>query len=276
MLVFAASLLSSAVLADDLAEIKGYHAVATRTIEATPDQIQVVVGNFETWKDWSAWGKAMDPEAQWTYAGAAGAVGHRMTWDGPKVKQGSMTWTATPPAAPYAFDLTFGRSDKVSGQGRLTLTPGAGGTVVTWEMAGKMGPVSRLLFAKKASKVIGADFEKGLTTLEGVVEAQAAAARAQAKAGAEARAKEAEAAAAVAQIEASKKVAAHKGLDAALTEAKAKAAAAKKKDKAAAEAALVAAQAAADKAGAEASAAQSAAEAARKAADAALAAAAAI
>jgi len=154
----------------------------TREIEAPSALVWSVVSNYQTWKDWTVWNPEKDPEATWTYEGKAGEVGHSTEWAGPRLGKGKMVSTRAVANTSWQYDLYFNGKDK-SYPGGLTLHESNGTTTVAWSFNMKMGGLGAVLFGKKISKMIAADFAGGLENLEEQVEAAHAAARLEAAEG---------------------------------------------------------------------------------------------
>jgi Polyketide cyclase / dehydrase and lipid transport len=166
--------LSFPAFAGEITDIKGWMADQSKAMAASPEIVLATAADLTTWKEWTAWSAKADPEAKWTYTGEANTVGHGMSWDGPELGQGTMTITEVSDQG-YKFDLLFGKSKKVN-KGRITVKPTDKGSDVQWVTAGPMGPLGRLFFKRKVSKMLGADFETGLSNLKPLVEAEQAAA----------------------------------------------------------------------------------------------------
>ena len=71
------------------------------------------------------------------------------------------------------IELAFLKPMRNTQQVEFVLTPNGAGTEVTWRMSGQHEGVLMNLFSKVVSmdKLIGKDFEKGLTRLKAVAEA---------------------------------------------------------------------------------------------------------
>lgn len=149
----------------DSPDIKGWKVTREVTVQAPADTVWTLAADYNTWPEWTNWGKERDPEAQWTFEGEAGSVGHAMSWDGPKLKTGGMTVTATEEMC-MEYDLFFGKAKKPNAGYIVVSSTGDDVSKVTWHSAGHMGGLSRMLFAGAAEKAIGADFDAGLVKLD--------------------------------------------------------------------------------------------------------------
>ena len=81
-----------------------------------------------------------------------------------------MSFTAVEAPSRVAYELSFPEFDSTS-SGDLRFEPSAGGTRVTWTMKGDMGgnPVMHW-FALFMDRMVGPDFEAGLTNLKAEAE----------------------------------------------------------------------------------------------------------
>ncbi len=140
------------------------------SIAANAEVIHGLVDDFHRWSSWSPW-EDLDPAMQRSYSGPERGVGARYAWKGNrKVGEGSMEITGLAPDA-VDIELRFLRPWNATNQVRLQLTPTTTGTDVTWTMRGEhvglMGLLSRVM---PLDKMVGKDFEKGLTRLKAVAE----------------------------------------------------------------------------------------------------------
>ena len=142
------------------------------TINAPAEKIFSLINDLHNWAAWSPWEK-LDPMMKKTHEGAAAGVGAIYYWNGNnKVGEGRMTITESRPSSHISIKLEFLRPMKATNQTVFTLTANSDGTTVEWAMTGKNN------FAGKAfalfmnmDKMVGKDFEKGLSQLKAVAEA---------------------------------------------------------------------------------------------------------
>jgi hypothetical protein len=140
------------------------------TIAADGDAIHTLVDDFHEWSKWSPW-EDLDPQMQRWFTGADKGVGAHYAWKGNRrAGEGSMEITGLTAEA-VDIRLRFVKPWKATNQVQLALRPAATGTDVTWTMRGEhvgyMGWLSRVM---PMDKMVGKDFEKGLTRLKAVVE----------------------------------------------------------------------------------------------------------
>lgn len=145
----------------------------SETIAASPTDVFAKVGNLAGWDEWSPWAE-MDPDMDKSYSGTAGEVGSHYAWSGNrKVGQGEMTITAVEPNESITIDLKFLKPFKSENVTNMTVAPSGDGSQVTWSMTGPMTFMTKLMakFGKTMDKMVGPDFEKGLSKLKRITEA---------------------------------------------------------------------------------------------------------
>lgn len=142
------------------------------TVDAPPAAVYEQLADLRRWTAWSPW-EGLDPQLQRTYSGTATGTGAVYEWSGNrKAGRGRMEITqATAPEA-VVVDLAFEKPMRSRSVTRFTLRPQDRGTHVTWTMTGPRPLVMRLMsVVMSMDKLIGPDFEKGLTRLKAVSEA---------------------------------------------------------------------------------------------------------
>ena len=143
------------------------------TLAASPATVFAHINDFHRWEAWSPWAK-LDPACKNNFAGASAGVGANFSWDGNnKVGAGSMTITESRPGELVRIRLEFLRPFKATNTAEFTFAANGPQTVVTWTMTGKNNLMSKIfgLFVN-CDKMVGGDFEKGLASLKGIVEAK--------------------------------------------------------------------------------------------------------
>jgi hypothetical protein len=153
---------------------EAYRISRARVIDATPAVVYAQVADFHRWDAWSPWAK-LDPAMKTTYGGAAGQVGSSYHWTGnDKVGEGRMTVIDERPGSLVYIRLEFLRPFKSVSTSTFKFLPAATGTEVTWIMEGKNDLLGKAMSAfVNMDKMIGDDFERGLTQLKALCEAQA-------------------------------------------------------------------------------------------------------
>ncbi len=148
-----------------------YHVSRRTTIAADPALVHRLVNDFHEWPAWSPW-EDLDPALQRTYTGADAGVGAHYAWSGNRrAGRGSMEITGS---TPERVDLTLVNLSpfRSTSDVRFALEPDGAGTDVTWSMSGEQrglrGVVGRVV---PMDRLVGKDFERGLTRLKAVAEA---------------------------------------------------------------------------------------------------------
>jgi len=155
-----------------------YHVERSVTVAAPPATVFGVVDDLATWKDWSPWDKR-DPAMKKTLTATTTGVGASYSWEGNKeVGKGKMTIVDSRPNERVAHKLEFVEPFQSVAEVSFALKPDGGdGTKVTWAMDGKHNFISKAMnVVKPMDKMIGPDFEEGLSGLKRVAEARKAAA----------------------------------------------------------------------------------------------------
>jgi Polyketide cyclase / dehydrase and lipid transport len=147
-----------------------YVVVRRTTINATPERVHELLNDFHHWPLWSPWEK-IDPAMQRTYSGAEHGVGARFAWVGnKKAGEGSMEIVSSIPAE-IQIDLRFRKPVRSRSDTVFAINPSGHGTEVSWTMSGEQkglwGLVGRLY---PMDKIVGKDFEVGLSQLKAVAE----------------------------------------------------------------------------------------------------------
>jgi Polyketide cyclase / dehydrase and lipid transport len=147
-----------------------YEVVRTRTIDAPTAVIHDLITDFQEWRRWSPW-EDLDPDLQRTYSGAERGVGSVYEWSGNrKAGQGRMEVTGDEPLE-VVVAVTFLKPFKSASTATFTLAPAGAGTEVTWTMVGPKTIATRVMgLFTSMDKMIGPDFEKGLTRLKAAAE----------------------------------------------------------------------------------------------------------
>jgi hypothetical protein len=147
-----------------------YEVVRTETIDAPSAVIHDLLVDFHEWLRWSPW-EDLDPDLRRTYSGADRGVGAVYEWSGNrKAGQGRMEVTGDEPLE-VVVAVTFLKPFKSSSTATFTLEPAGAGTTVTWTMVGPMTVATKVMgIFTSMDKMIGPDFEKGLTRMKATAE----------------------------------------------------------------------------------------------------------
>jgi hypothetical protein len=145
-------------------------------IDAPAESIFAKLADFRAWRDWSPWAK-LDPNATESFEGPESGVGSSFAWSGNrKVGAGRMTILESVKDELLRIKLDFERPMRATNAASFELKPEGGATRLTWTMKGKNDFQAKLfsLFVN-CEKLVGGDFEKGLSNLKALVEEKSAA-----------------------------------------------------------------------------------------------------
>ena len=148
-----------------------YTIERSATIEAAPDAIFEKVAVFRNWPEWSPW-QDLDPDMKTTYVGDDGQVGSGYSWTGNrKAGAGSMEMTSVDKPNRMGSDLEFLKPFKSSNAMNFNLVANREATDVTWTMVAPHSLMTRVMAAfGMMERMVGKDFEKGLSKLKTVCE----------------------------------------------------------------------------------------------------------
>jgi len=143
-------------------------------IHAAPEKIFAEINDFNRWKLWSPW-EHKDPAMQRTFSGAALGVGTIYEWNGNKeVGQGRMEIIESTEPHKIIIKLDFFKPFEAHNIAEFTFAEEGDGTLVTWEMRGPQVFISKLMCVfMDMDKMVGTDFEIGLTNLKKLTETSA-------------------------------------------------------------------------------------------------------
>lgn len=144
------------------------------TIDAPPAAVFAEVNDFHRWEAWSPWAK-LDPKAENTFEGPAAGTGAIFRWKGnADVGAGSMTITESKPGELVRIRLEFLEPMPGTSTADFSFVPTGTGTTVTWAMYGENNFIGRFFcLLMDMDKMVGGQFEQGLTGIRRVVEAKA-------------------------------------------------------------------------------------------------------
>jgi len=145
---------------------KKTHVERTATIQAPVQTVQDIVSKFSTQKDWNPW-QEYDPNMQTTMEGTDGTVGSKYSWSGNKdVGSGYQTITRIEPGY-VETELVFTEPWEAKALTGMKLSPAEGGTQATWSFDSESPfPWNALNLFMNMDKMLGPDFEKGLSKLK--------------------------------------------------------------------------------------------------------------
>jgi uncharacterized membrane protein len=149
------------------------HWEVARDMQINADTYDVhrVVGELETWNDWSPWGRGVDTSAQVSVGPEGSVVGGRYEWKGKQIGSGHVKIVSTSDEQGLTFELGLrGGAERVQGTLRYEPAPG-GGTRVRFTLRGDVSgsPVGRYI-ALMRGYTTGPDLVDALTRLKRRIE----------------------------------------------------------------------------------------------------------
>ena len=149
-----------------------FRVIREITINAAPEVVFGLVGDLRRWDDWSPWAK-LDPHCKMTYGETEKGKGAWYEWNGNnKVGEGKLMITESQPSSGLRLRLQFIRPFKCENDVDFCFKTERSGTRVIWGMDGKNNFMSKAMcLVMNMDKMVGKDFEKGLSSLKTLAEA---------------------------------------------------------------------------------------------------------
>ena len=141
------------------------------SIKATPEAIFPHINNSKKMNDWMPW-KDSDPTAQMEPFGPEEGVGSGSKWDSPgQMGTGQAVVIESVANQVVKTQLTYTKPMEMSQLAEVLLTPNGEMTTVRWSVTGKNSFMGRLMCVfMNMDKMVGKEFEKGLSNLKRIVE----------------------------------------------------------------------------------------------------------
>jgi len=148
-----------------------YRVERSIEINKPAEVVYPLVANLPSWPKWDPFTE-QEPGAKSTFSGVAGTVGSRWDWEGEVIGTGSLTVEEIVPNQSLRSKMVSVAPQPWAATDNWRFEPTASGTKVTWMIEGNLGyPVERV-FGLFMESMLGPTFEKGLTNLKKVSEAQ--------------------------------------------------------------------------------------------------------
>ena len=149
----------------------GFAVSRSTTVIADPARVHGLINSFHAWTAWSPYEK-LDPAMKRVHAGAPQGVGAIYEWEGnSKAGAGRMEIKEVQVPSRVAIQLDFTKPVEGHNIAELSLEPRAGGTEVIWSMRGPSPYLMKLMGVfVNLDRMIGGDFETGLSNLKAVAE----------------------------------------------------------------------------------------------------------
>jgi len=141
------------------------------SIRAPAAAIHPYLADFHRWAAWSPW-EHIDPTLQRTFSGPPSGVGAVYEWRGEgKAGAGRMEILEAPVPQRVRIRLDFIKPFRSSNTTEFTLVPQGDATEVQWTMRGPNAFMTRVMTVfVSMDKMVGKDFEAGLSNLKAAVE----------------------------------------------------------------------------------------------------------
>ncbi|MEU2255460.1 SRPBCC family protein [Nocardia xishanensis] len=149
-----------------------FEVVRRVVVSADPTHIHTLIDNFREWTKWSPW-EDLDPQLQRTYSGAPSGVGAHYAWSGNRKAGAGNMEIVSDAEREIGIRLEFLKPFKATNQVDFELNPTeSGATEVVWRMTGQQQGLMALIGKViPMDRMVGKDFEKGLTRLKATAEA---------------------------------------------------------------------------------------------------------
>jgi hypothetical protein len=141
-------------------------------VNVLPEKIFPLINDFHHWAAWSPWEK-LDPAMKKTYTGAANGKGAVYEWEGNgKVGAGRMEITESHEPAKVIIQLSFLKPFKAQNLAEFSIDAKGDSTDVIWAMSGSKQFMLKVMgLFMNMDKMVGKDFETGLSNMKAVAEA---------------------------------------------------------------------------------------------------------
>jgi hypothetical protein len=151
-----------------------FRVTRSATISAPPSAVFPHVNELRKWDAWSPWAK-LDPNAKNTFEGPPAGLGAAMAWEGNKeVGKGRMTITESRPNELVRFKLEFYEPMAATCESEFSFKTEGNQTILSWTMSGKNSFMCKAVgLFMNCDKMVGGQFEQGLSKLKSVVEVAA-------------------------------------------------------------------------------------------------------
>ena len=173
-IIIALAIVVAALLAYAASKPDTFMVSRTALIAAPPEQIFPMIDDLHAQSAWSPFEK--DPNMKRTHSGAQHGKGAVYAWDGNRqVGAGRIAITESVPPSKVTLSLDMQRPFKAHNTVEFTLARSGTGTNVTWAMRGRQPFIGKLMgLVMNCDKMIGSQFEEGLSKLKTLAETQPA------------------------------------------------------------------------------------------------------
>ena len=143
----------------------GFNVRRSREIAATPEVVFTAIVDFKSWPEWSPW-LMHEPDTKIVYSDNYQQEGGNYCWDGKVVGAGKLSHLNIHPPDRIEQQIEFTRPFKAVNRVNSEFEDRGDGTLVTWEMVGRMPFLLRFM-ASRMEPMIERDYDLGLALLNG-------------------------------------------------------------------------------------------------------------
>ena len=149
---------------------KTYRVERSTVVGAPPNVVYDYVSHLASMKEWGPW-QAMDKDQVQSIEGTDGTVGAVWKWEGDTVGTGMQTLKALEPNKSVRAELKFVEPMESVSTATYDLEERGDSTRLTWGMEGENNFMGRIMGVfMDMDKMLGPDFEKGLSNLKVLAE----------------------------------------------------------------------------------------------------------
>ncbi len=148
-----------------------FRVTRSTTISAPPAVVFAQINDFHNWQAWSPWAE-LDPNSKVVFEGAQSGTGAVFKWSGnDQVGEGSNTIIDSRPYEVILIKLEFIKPFQATNTAEFTFHSEGDKTIVTWSMFGQNNFIAKAVgLFMNCDKMVGGQFEQGLTKLKTVTE----------------------------------------------------------------------------------------------------------
>lgn len=141
-------------------------------IRASPEEIFPFINDQRELDRWMPWAK-LDPQIQMNFSGPESGVGSKASWTSSgDMGVGSSTIVESIPNEKTRFALEFQKPFEMTQTAEISIQPSDDASIVRWSAEGKNNFIGRLMCVfMNMDEVVGKNFEKGLSELKQLAEA---------------------------------------------------------------------------------------------------------
>lgn len=151
-----------------LALARPWSAERTITVQAPPAAVFLYLDSLALWDRWTVWDQVGS-----TFSGPGRGAGARRTWDDARYGEGAFVLTHSDQDRRLRYEVVV-EGGAIRIRGDVRLTPGPGGTRVTWREDGELARNPLLGYvAGSISRSQGEEMARSLSRLKTVVEGPA-------------------------------------------------------------------------------------------------------